>query len=101
MNIYISLIYAGPFIWILIIQICVSLLKQVKTGSNRSYLVQIGQECSAHGKITHEMGPKKYMNIFGCPRIEWMKLQIYSDAKEFIEQITEYIQIKEKSQIRI
>ena len=30
-----------------------------------------------------------------------MHLQIYSDAKEFIKQITEYIKIKEKSQIQI
>ena len=64
-------------------------------------MVQIGQECSAHGKITQNMGPKKHMNIFGCPRIERMNLQIYSDAKEFIKQITKFIQIKEKSQIQI
>ena len=35
-----------------------SLLKQVKTESNWSYIVQIGQERSAYSKNAHAMGPK-------------------------------------------
>ena len=49
-QIQICLMYAGHFIRILIIQICVSLLKQVKTDSIWSYIVQIGQDWSAYGK---------------------------------------------------
>ena len=49
----------------------------------------------------HEMGPKIYMNIFGCQGIEWTNIQIYSDAKEFIEQLYKHIPIREKSQMQI
>ena len=56
------LLYAGNFIGILIIKICVSLLKQVKTDSNLTDIVQIAQELKVYGKITHEMVPKKYIN---------------------------------------
>ena len=47
-------------------KICVSILKQVNTDSIWFYIVLVGQEWSACGKITHEMGPKKHPNVFRC-----------------------------------
>ena len=100
-QIRICLLYASHFIRILIIQICVFLLKPIKTDSNWSYIVQIGQEWSAYGKNAHEMGPKKYLNIFECPILDQMNIRIYSDAEKFIKEIFKYIRIVEKPRIWI
>ena len=33
----------------------------------------------------YEIDSKQYMNIFGCPGIDQLNIQIYLDAKELIE----------------
>ena len=33
----------------------------------------------------------EYLNIFKCTRVDRMIIQIYSDAQEFIEQISKYM----------
>ena len=43
----------------------------------------------------------KYLNIFGGLGNDRTNTQIYLDAKELTEQISEYIQIGEKPQIPI
>ena len=42
-------------------------------------MVQITQEWSAYGNITHEIGPKKFLNMFGFPRIKQTNIRIYLD----------------------
>ena len=47
-----------------------SFLQTSKTEQQFLHIIQIGQEWSAYDKISHEMGPSKYTNIFEYPRIE-------------------------------
>ena len=81
-HIPIYLYFASQCFRVLIIQICLSLLKQVKTVSNWSYIDKIGPECPANGKQNTWKRFKKYLNLFECPRIAQTNIQIYLDAKK-------------------
>ena len=55
--------------------------------SNWLYFVLIGQQLSAYGKITHEIGPLKYPNIFLCPRFEQKNILI----SEYIQMLKNWL----------
>ena len=47
-----------------------------------------------------ELCPNEYRNIFWCPRVDWRNTQTYLDAQELTKQISKYIRIEKKPQIR-
>ena len=40
--------------------------------------------------------PNKHLNLFGCPRVNQINIQIYLDAQELTKRLSEYIQKEEK-----
>ena len=53
-----------------------------------------------YGKNTHEIVPKKYLNILECSITDQTNIQKYSDNNKIIKKISKYIRITKKQQIQ-